>query len=249
MSAPAKRHNPSGRAHQPSYWAVVPAAGVGSRMGAGVPKQYLRLAGLTVIEHTLHRLLQLPCIDAIVVALNSDDDRWRQLPVFADSRIEVTEGGAERADSVANALRFLSDRASPDDWVLVHDAARPCVRHADLQKLVSTLRDSPVGGILGAPVHDTLKSVTGDGAIEATRERAGLWRAFTPQMFRYQLLRQALTDAAAQGIRVTDEASALEAAGYVPHMVEGHSDNIKITTADDLHLAELLLGGAGQREG
>lgn len=241
MTIPDTQSESSAASREPAYWAVVPAAGVGVRMGADLPKQYLQLAGKTVIEHSLSRLLQLPMLKGVMVAVSREDVFWQELAVFADPRIRVAEGGAERADSVQNALRALADDARPGDWVLVHDAARPCVRREDLQKLVSTLADHAIGGILGAPVHDTLKRVGEAGAIETTQSRAALWRAFTPQMFRHGMLLQALTNATARGLAVTDESSAMEAAGYLPQMVEGHSDNIKITTPEDLRLADMLL--------
>ncbi|MBR9909155.1 MAG: 2-C-methyl-D-erythritol 4-phosphate cytidylyltransferase [Gammaproteobacteria bacterium] len=223
------------------FWAVVPAAGVGARMGAGQPKQYLRIHHKTILEHTLELLLRLPGLQGLVVLVSPDDDGWRDLPVFSQPRIEVAEGGAERSDSVLNGLRLLRQRLQPSDWVLVHDAARPCVTIDDIENLVAAVAGHPVGGILGAPVSDTLKRADADRGIRETVDRSALWRALTPQLFRFAPLLQALQDALERGLVITDEASALEAAGLTPLMVEGRSDNIKITRPEDLLLAELLL--------
>ena len=227
---------------QPVYWGLVPAAGVGTRMGTELPKQYLRLCGLTILEHSLMRLLHMPCIEGVMVVLNPEDQAWSELPVFNDARVRIVQGGAERSESVLNGLRELKTRLHPDDWVLVHDAARPCVRPEDLENLVNVLTEHAVGGILGAPVRDTIKSVASTGKeIQATVDRSSLWRAFTPQMFRFQLLLDALEQALQQGLSVTDESSAVEAAGHTPLMVEGRSDNIKVTTPEDLLLAETVV--------
>lgn len=223
------------------YWAIVPAAGKGSRMQASEPKQYLRVAGKTIIEHTLERLLDLDFLEGIVVVINPQDAEFRRLRIAHHPQIYPVEGGAERCDSVLNGLNFLSDRIGPDDWVLVHDAARPCVRSADIQRLVNTTREHPVGGILGVTACDTLKRVSADGLIEATVDRQQLWHAQTPQAFRYGVMQESLTRALAQGFTVTDEASALEQCGLVPVMVEGHRDNIKVTLTEDLSMADLIL--------
>jgi 2-C-methyl-D-erythritol 4-phosphate cytidylyltransferase len=150
-------------------------------------------------------------------------------------------GGAERCHSVLNALDDLAREADPADWVLVHDAARPCLRRADLDRLITELKDDPVGGILAVPVRDTMKGADGDGRIRSTLDRAALWHAYTPQMFRLGPLRDALRDAIACGDLVTDDASAMERAGFAPRLIEGHADNIKITRAEDLPLARFYL--------
>lgn len=222
------------------FWAVVPAAGVGKRMGGPVPKQYLQIAGQPVLQHTLQRLLSVERIAGVVVALSPDDGYWADLPVSADSRIRIAAGGQERADSVLSALDTLSQLARSTDWVLVHDAARPCVRPADIDHLMDTLADHAVGGILAVPVSDTLKQVE-SLAITATLDRTLVWRAQTPQMFRLGLLREALIRARALGQVVTDEASALELQGYRPGIVEGQADNIKITRPEDMALATFYL--------
>lgn len=224
----------------PAYWAVVPAAGVGKRMGAEVPKQYLDIAGKPVLQHTLERLLSIDSLAGIRVALGVEDGYWPDLPCAAHPRIRAVPGGRERADSVYSALVHLEHRAQPDDWVLVHDAARPCLTAADARKLMDALRDDAVGGILALPVSDTLKTVE-DHHITGTPDRSRVWRALTPQMFRYGLLKQALSDAATRGLVVTDESSALELAGYRPKIVEGRPDNIKITRPEDLPLAAFYL--------
>jgi 2-C-methyl-D-erythritol 4-phosphate cytidylyltransferase len=221
-------------------WVLVPAAGSGSRMGASLPKQYLSLGNQCLLEMTLQRLLQLPNIAGLIVALSPDDHHWQQLSLSADPRIQRVDGGRERANSVLQGLHFLADRAQPDDWVLVHDAARPCVRIDDIANLREALKDHPVGGILGVPVSDTLKQVN-HHKILSTQDRSNLWQAQTPQMFRYGLLRDCLSRALSSGLLVTDEASALEAFDYQPLMVQGHADNLKVTRAEDLQLARWIL--------
>jgi 2-C-methyl-D-erythritol 4-phosphate cytidylyltransferase len=220
----------------PRFWGVVPAAGVGKRMGADVPKQYLDVLGKPVLQHTLERLLSVEAFTGIVVALGIEDGYWPDLPCARHPKIRTAPGGKERADSVLLALHSLEGSAAPDDWVLVHDAARLCITRVDVEKLIQSLKDDPVGGILALPVSDTLKGVAA-GTIVETIDRRRIWRALTPQMFRYGRLRQALMDAAERGAIVTDEASALELQGLRPKIVEGRPDNIKITRPEDLPLA------------
>ncbi|MFO7592840.1 MAG: 2-C-methyl-D-erythritol 4-phosphate cytidylyltransferase [Pseudomonadota bacterium] len=222
------------------YWAVIPAAGVGKRMQADRPKQYLALHGKTVLEHTLSRFLDHPQIAGVVVAVTDGDPYWRDLAI-AHPKLLTASGGEERCHSVLNALHVLSQHADSDDWVLVHDAARPCLRREDIDRLISTLDNHPVGGLLGLPVADTMKRTTADGTVIETVSRENLWRALTPQMFRVNDLYQALETALASRQLVTDEASAMELAGKAPKMIEGHGDNIKITRPQDLRLAELYL--------
>ncbi|HEC16333.1 MAG TPA: 2-C-methyl-D-erythritol 4-phosphate cytidylyltransferase [Sedimenticola sp.] len=223
------------------YWALVPAAGVGRRMGADIPKQYLPLHGRPVIEHTLERLLGHPRIRRVLVALSPDDRWWPDTACANHPDVVRVEGGAQRCDSVLNALRHLSEFAPDHDWVLVHDAARPCLRTGDLDRLIGRLADHPVGGLLGMPVRDTMKRADKSGRIVETVCREGLWHAFTPQMFRLGPLRAALSDALERGKRVTDEATAMELAGHSPLLVEGAPDNIKITRPEDLPLAGFYL--------
>ncbi len=228
------------------YWAVVPAAGVGLRMGSEIPKQYLPLNGSTVIEQTLHLLLGHSRIDGVYLALSVDDTRWGETATAANPKITRVDGGAERCHSVLNALKLLQETASPEDWVLVHDAARPCLRSEDLDLLMDSLSEHPVGGLLGVPVRDTMKRTDGETAITETVTRQDLWHAYTPQMFRLGMLFQALQNAIDKGQTVTDDASAIELAGMHPQMIEGHDDNIKITRQEDLALASFYLNQQGR---
>ncbi|MCW8908282.1 MAG: 2-C-methyl-D-erythritol 4-phosphate cytidylyltransferase [Sedimenticola sp.] len=227
------------------YWSVVPAAGVGRRMESELPKQYLPLHGRSLIEHALLRLLEHPLIERVVVALADSDPWWETLEVAASSSVIRTPGGAERAESVLNGLRALAGLAAPEDWVLVHDAARPCLQREDLDRLISTLADHPVGGLLGVPLHDTVKRAERTGTVIETLPREQLWRAFTPQMFRYGQLLQALQEGWRKRRVITDEASAMEQAGHRPLLVEGRSDNIKVTRREDLALAAFYLDQIG----
>lgn len=227
--------------HVDRVWAVVPAAGIGSRMQADKPKQYLLLDDKPVLQHTLERLASHPRIEGIVVALAPEDPWWSDLELQLDCELLIATGGEARSDSVSNALSLLQQHCQEDLWVMVHDAARPCIRHEDIDQMLATLLTHQVGGILGVPVTDTVKRVATDNTIVDTVDRHGLWRAATPQMFRLGLLSKALIVAAEQGLSVTDEASALELAGWQPMMVEGHPDNIKITLPQDLALAALYL--------
>ncbi len=222
-----------------NYFAVVPAAGVGKRMQADRPKQYLFLRQHTVIEHTLMRLLQANVFTSVAVAVSVTDPYWSELTISKHPQILTAAGGKERADSVLSALKSLKNQAYNDDWVLVHDAARPCLTASDIHKLIATLQNDANGGILALPSHDTLKQVDGC-QIQQTLDRRTVWRALTPQMFRYGVLKQALEQT--QGdTRVTDEASALELIGLPSKIVEGRPDNIKITQAADLLLAQFYL--------
>lgn len=232
--------NHSQSSQAPAYWIVVPAAGIGARMGAGCPKQYLPLVGKTVIEHTLERLLALPNIAGIYLVLGADDNYWNDLSLAQNNRIHRVSGGAERCDSVLNALEQLCNNASTNDWVLVHDAARPCVHVQSVLHLIEQVKNHPVGGILGVPVSDTLKQVN-NSIIDSTVDRRLLWQAQTPQMFRLGLLRDCLQRGLREGKLITDESSALESYGHQPLMVQGRSDNIKITRPEDLAIAAMLL--------
>lgn len=224
-----------------NYWAIVPAAGVGRRMGSDTPKQYLSLNGKTIIEHSLQRLSQVETIKGIVVAIAEDDPWWPELQVECSKPVTVVKGGVERCHTVQNALQALQSDCGAEDWVLVHDAARPCVRSSDLDLLITTLSDHAVGGLLGIPVRDTMKRTDIQSCVTQTVEREGLWHALTPQMFRYGVLSGALDKALHDRFLVTDEASAMEHAGYAPQMVEGHGDNIKVTRPEDLALASFYL--------
>ncbi|SDD15275.1 2-C-methyl-D-erythritol 4-phosphate cytidylyltransferase [Aquimonas voraii] len=231
----------------PRVWAVLPAAGSGQRMGSAVPKQYLTLAGGSVLEHSLRAVLAHPEVAGAVVALSAGDARWPGWTTLDGKPVLRVEGGAERADSVRAALRLLAAREDADAlWALVHDAARPCLRAEDLDRLISRCLAAGEGGLLAAPVRDTLKRVdparpARDQRALGTEPRAGLWRALTPQLFPLQALLAALEAAEAQSPAVTDEAMAMERAGVRPLLVEGADDNLKITTPADLALAEFLL--------
>lgn len=217
------------------FWVVIPAAGVGSRMQADRPKQYLSLGGRALIEHTLDCFLDQPGLKGLVVCLADDDAWWPGLACAADQRIKRAAGGRERADSVLSGLYKLGELGAQDsDWVLVHDAARPHLAATDLHKLLSSLQDDPVGGLLAVPVRDTLKQADANGRVTATPDRSLFWQAYTPQMFRLGALRQALADALAGGALITDEASAMEWAGLAPRLIEGRADNIKVTRPEDL---------------
>jgi 2-C-methyl-D-erythritol 4-phosphate cytidylyltransferase len=223
-----------------SVWAIVPAAGIGSRMQADCPKQYLPLASLTILEHTLQRLSSHPNVVGIVVAIAKHDSYWPTLKLSLDCPLHIVDGGKERVDSVLNALTYLQQHSDQDPWVMVHDAARPLLRHSDIDEMLEQLYDDDIGGILGVAVTDTVKRVDANKQISETVCREGLWRAGTPQMFRLQALSDAIIEAQ-PNIKVTDEASAMEYVGKMPKMVAGHSDNIKITVPQDLALASLFL--------
>jgi 2-C-methyl-D-erythritol 4-phosphate cytidylyltransferase len=238
------------------YWLVMPAAGVGRRFGSAMPKQYAPLQGRTVIEWALAPFLADPNCAGASFSLAADDPYWGEVAGrLAAPKIIVAPGGTERSHSVRKGLEALAGRATAQDWVLVHDAARPCLSRADLQHLLESLAAHPVGGILATPAADTLKRASAQAtapadpnsrgaagpSIEQTVDRAGLWRALTPQMFRYKLLFDALDGALASGRLPTDEAQALEWTGEHPALVQGSAANIKITSADDLVLAAALL--------
>lgn len=227
-------------------WVVVPAAGVGRRMGASVPKQYLDLAGRPVIDYCLGLFLDHPRIAGIAVALDRGDGYWSGTGFADHPRVRQVDGGSERCHSVLNALDHLVGEAGEADWVLVHDAARPCLRMGDVDRLLAALPEHPVGGLLGVPVRDTMKRVEEGGAVLRTVPRDDLWHAFTPQMFRLGLLRRALRSAIDRGSLVTDDASAMELMGLAPLLVEGHADNIKITRPEDLPLARFHLQQQGR---
>lgn len=222
-----------------SVIAVVPAAGVGSRMKADRPKQYLKINGKTILEHTVEKLLAHPQVSQIVVAISDDDPYYPELPLTQNPQVIRVAGGSERADSVLSALDYI-EKQQLGDWVMVHDAARPFVQLSDIDKLISTAMSHDVGAILAAPVRDTMKRGA-QGQIDHTVERADLWHALTPQMFRTEPLWNVLSEALQQGVSITDEASAFEWKGFSPALVAGRSDNFKITQPEDLALAEFYL--------
>ncbi|MEE9351340.1 MAG: 2-C-methyl-D-erythritol 4-phosphate cytidylyltransferase [Thiotrichaceae bacterium] len=223
-------------------WIIIPAAGVGKRMESNVPKQYLKLHGQTVIEHTLSCFTHHPDVAGIIVALHPNDPYWPDLSIVSSAPIHIVEGGAERSNSVLNALSFLNNQiASTSDYVLVHDAARPCLSKEDLDSLLDHRKsDAGQGAILAMPVRDTMKREQ-EGCIHHTVEREGLWHALTPQMFSMSALYNALDSALMGSKEVTDEASAMELSGMQPTLIEGDASNIKITRPADLYLAEFFL--------
>jgi len=223
------------------FWVIIPAAGIGARMNADCPKQYLKINGKTVLEHTLDCFIHHQRISGVVVAIAEHDNYWPKLNFKTDRPVITVKGGDERCHSVLNAMQGLAELADDDDWVLVHDAARPCLDKDDLDKLLITMATHPVGGLLGVPVHDTIKKSDSVNVVEKTVDRECLWRALTPQMFRYAMLRDALNNALKDDYLVTDDASAIEHAGYAPLLLEGCADNIKITRPEDLALAEFYL--------
>ena len=227
-------------------WAIVPAAGRGTRFGGERPKQYLALAGRTVIEHSLRAVLSHDDVDGVVVALSPEDTDWPGWREIGGKPVLTCVGGAERADSVLAALHALPGTVDADQWVLVHDAARPCLRAQDLARLLQIGQADPVGALLAAPVRDTLKRADDQQRCLGTEPREALWRALTPQLFRRGSLTRALAAAQRSGIRVTDEAMAVERLGLKPRLVEGRDDNLKITTPADLALAEFILSKAGK---
>lgn len=234
----------TGDSQLPAFWAVIPAAGIGSRMAADRPKQYLALGERTVLEHSLACFLDHPSLRGVVLALAEHDAYWPTLSCATDLRISTVPGGNERADSVLSALlHLMNSGAAPDDWVLVHDAARPNLARADLDRLLSELADDPVGGLLAVRARDTLKRADASGRVSETIDRSTVWQAFTPQMFRLGALHRALADALAARATITDEASALEWAGQAPRLIECRADNIKITRPEDLEWLQSIWDG------
>ena len=215
-------------------WAVVPAAGRGTRFGGELPKQYLVVDGAPLIAHTLAALFAHDAVEGAVVPVSENDPDWPSWSEFAGKPVRACVGGATRAASVLAGLHALPDDVRPDDFVLVHDAARPNLSLTDLAQLLERGRNDPVGAILAAPVRDTLKRAGDDGGIDATEPRERLWRAFTPQLFRRLQLTRALESATTDGVEVTDEAMAMERLGLRPLLVEGSESNFKITTPADL---------------
>ncbi len=221
------------------YFALLPAAGVGSRMGGVHPKQYLAIHGRPMIWHAIQAFQRHPAISRIYVVISAQDAWWAHYDWSAFDKLVVSRnGGQTRAESVLNGLRACADEVAADDWVLVHDAARPCLSRTLLDKLLTELNHDPIGGILAAPVADTLKRQSADKRIAETVPRSGLWGAQTPQMFRHAMLLHALAQV---GGEVTDEASAIEALGAAPKLVESDMTNLKVTYPRDLDLASMLL--------
>ncbi len=224
------------------YWVVIPAAGSGKRMGEMTPKQYLKLKNKTMVGHAVSVFTRHPKISQVVVVLHADDTRWSDFDIPESEKIVTAVGGETRADSVMQGLECLRASVSPDDWVLVHDAARPCLTTDTLDRLMEALQDHPVGGVLALPVVDTLKKAGAGYVVRETVSRNQLWSAQTPQLFRFSILYDAMKSALASYAVITDESSAVELAGEQPLIVKGDPRNIKVTHLEDLILAESLLG-------
>jgi 2-C-methyl-D-erythritol 4-phosphate cytidylyltransferase len=233
-------------------WVVVPAAGIGKRMQSEIPKQYIKIKGKTILEHTLDCFINHPEVAGCVVALASEDPYWKSLSVHAsegDFPLYSVEGGDERSESVAQALEYLSvvGKLKEDSWVMVHDAARPCLSQQDITRLLSLKSEDGNGGILASPVRDTMKRAkSGQAIISHTESRDDLWHALTPQLFKLGELTTALEYCFENGIDVTDEASAMEAKNYKVSLIEGDSSNIKVTRPADIELATWLLSQKGE---
>ncbi len=223
-----------------ALWCVVPAAGRSTRVGGDIPKQYLPLGGKPMLMQTITRLAAHPRIAGVVVVLAQGDKYWAGMQTLRGKPVRTAVGGEERADSVAAGLAALGDKVEDSQFILVHDAARPCVRAADIDRLIDL--GVPAGGaILASPLRDTLKRAGSDSRVVVTEPRDSRWRALTPQLFRFGELKKALASAKSTGIAATDEAMAMERAGHRPLLVEGSDDNIKVTTSPDFALAEFLL--------
>lgn len=230
-------------------WAILVAAGMGERMGSQLPKQYLPLSGKTIVERSLRLLEQSGSISGITVVLASTDQHWQALNIQCSKPIRTTPGGKQRADSVLAGLESIATECGKDDWVLVHDAARPCLNSDVIDHIESALMGHACGGLLAIPVRDTLKRANANGDAIETLDRESVWQAQTPQVFRYELLKNALITARANGVNVTDEAMAMELAGHHPRLIEGPADNIKITVPADITYAEYLLDKKADSKG
>lgn len=231
---------------QKECWAIIPATGIGSRMQADRPKQYLEILGKSILEHTLDNLLSFSAISGAVLVVNANDDYWPRLQYYSDKTILTCHGGKERHHSVFNGLHHLRQHTASDCIVMIHDAVRPLVSHQDLARLLDITLKTPDGALLGTKLADTIKQVDAQNRVETTRDRSGLWRAYTPQAFSLETIHQALSHVIEKGLSVTDDASAMEIMGFQPVMVDSDSRNIKITHPQDLLLAELLLKGTSK---
>lgn len=226
------------------FWAVIPASGIGSRMQADRPKQYLPFAQSTVIETTVNQLLDFDRIEGVILVLNSQDSYWESCDFKHDKPVHIAIGAAERSGSVLNGLKKLSQQVdinADDVWVMIHDAVRPCITHDDLNLLCDEAAACKDGLFLAHPVADTLKQVNEQGQCMATVDRECLWRAFTPQVFPFELIRSALEAVMQDCVAVTDDVSAVQHLGYQPKVIMGRSDNIKLTYPQDISIAETIL--------
>ena len=226
---------------QIKIWAIIPAAGIGKRMGGELPKQYLKLAGKTVLEHSIDKLLGCDSISGVVVGIADIDANWNQLNIHHSRFIGDYQGGEERIHTVLKGLQFLENHASKNDWAMVHDAVRPCIDIEDIEKLIQHCQKNKTGAILANKVVDTVKKINSKNEIQQTVDRNDLAFAATPQLFPIRILKRALTQAIDCGQLSTDESAAVEGLGLKPIIVEGKRTNIKITTPDDLELAKLII--------
>ena len=226
---------------KPKYWAIIPAAGIGQRMQSKISKQYIKINNQTIIERTVSLFSTHPLIEKVIVVLHAEDTQWSTLAIQSPEKVVTTVGGEERVDSVMQGLRYLQTIAATNDWVLVHDAVRPCLAPSLLDFFIKTVADHRIGGLLAVPITDTIKKVDADHAVRATISREGLWTAQTPQMFRYGFLFDAVQDALKLEIPITDESCAVELAGEHPLVVQGDWRNIKVTTPEDLDRAKYIL--------
>jgi len=223
------------------YWVVIPAAGIGRRMGGDIPKQYVSVNGKTIVEHTIDNFIGRKEIENICIAISESDKFWSALPISKNKKMITTIGGNERYESVYNGLCALKDKANNDDWVLVHDAVRPCLKKSIIDRLITDINSNDVGGILALPCFETMKKVNNNRHIEETINREIIWRAQTPQVFKYKKLLLAIENAINENIHITDEAMAMELLNYKPIVIMGDEKNIKITHQTDLKHLELFL--------
>jgi len=223
------------------YWVVIPAAGIGRRMGSDIPKQYISVHGKTVIEHTLDNFISRKEIERICISISEFDSYWQTLPISKNKKMITTTGGNERYESVYNGLCALQDKANDDDWVLVHDAVRPCLKESTIDRLITDINSHDVGGILALPCFETMKRVNNNQQVEETINREMIWRAQTPQVFKYKKLLLAIEKAINENILITDEAMAMELSNYKPIVIMGDEKNIKITHKTDLKHLEIFL--------
>ena len=222
-------------------WALIPAAGIGTRMKSELPKQYLEIDGKTILEHSLSKFLEHPSIDKVVVALHPKDNHWAKIKIANHSKIITVEGGATRAESVLNGLKAIQQQHQQEDWVMVHDAARPCLDAGSIDALIQAGNESKHGAILAIPSVDTVKLANANQTIDKTLNREQIWLAQTPQYFPVQTLADAIETGLEQGLAITDEASAIEAQGMHPALVIGTRKNIKVTEPEDMMLASVWL--------
>jgi len=226
---------------QIKVWAIIPAAGIGKRMNSTIPKQYIQLAGKTILEHSVSKLLASHEVAGAIVGICANDENWNQLKIDHPRFLNSYSGGSERIHTVLNGLQYLQNHASEKDWVLVHDAVRPCVEVEDINKLIKCGLKSESGAILAHKIVDTVKRVNEKEEIQKTLDRNELVLAATPQLFPISLLKKALTQAIEKGKISTDESAAVEALGLNPLIIEGKRTNIKITAAEDLEIAKRIM--------